>query len=115
MSGLAKVDLQRIAFTSCALLDRQVVQKAEHVSDMKECFPVPGFGVPQIDDSDKLSRRAILSQKLVQMGMLESGVLAGLPIRGNSRVTIGVLPGGRALLNIDSGQLIFHALCSTRF
>src|SRR6266700_1278619 len=41
------------------------------------------------------------------MGMLEPGVRAGSPVRRNRRVAVGVLLGGCALFNINSGCLIF--------
>ena len=82
---------------------------------MKECFPVPGFGISQIDDANELSRRTVVSQKLVHVRVLEAGVRAGLPIRGNRRIAIRVVDSGCSPFNINSGHLLLHALCSTVF
>ena len=82
---------------------------------MKERLPMPSFGIPQIDDADELPRRTVLPEKLVQMGVLEPGVRAGLPVRRNGRVGVRVLLGGCALFNINSGRLVLHALCSATF
>lgn len=82
---------------------------------MEERFPVPGFGVSQVDDTDKLSRCAVVSQKLIQMGMFKAGVRAGLPIRRDRRVAIRVIPSSPDLFNVNCGHLLFHELCSTGF
>ena len=107
--------VRRFAFTSGALIESQTVEKTEHVADMEERFPVPGFGVSQVNDTDKLSRCAIVSQKLIQMGMFKAGVRAGLPIRRDRRVAIRVIPSGPDLFNVHCGHLLFHELCSTGF
>lgn len=108
-------DSTSVTICSRTLLNGQSVEKAQHISDMKQGFPVSGFGIPKVDDAHKLSRGAFLPEELVQVGVLEAGVRTRLPVGRNGRIAIWISPSGRALFDVDSGQLPFHALCSTMF
>src|SRR5208282_2537475 len=100
---------------SRALLNSYSVEKTEHISDMKQGFPVSGFGVPEVDDAHELSRRAFVPQNLVQVSVLEAGVRARLPVGRDRRIAIRIFLGGCILFDIDAGRLFFHAMCSTMF